>query len=307
MKKKILIVGGSGFIGYHLAKKCLDHKWDVTSLSSRKPNKIRKLKKVNYRICDISKFKIIKKNIKGNYNYVVNLGGYVNHKNKIKTYQSHYLGCKNLCDFFLDKNIDKFIQVGSSIENGKQSSPQKETKKIEYTNIPSTYGQSKLKATNYLLKLFRQNKFPAIILRLYLAYGPRQDNNRFIPIIINSCLKNKKFDCSEGKQYRDFIYIDDVVSVIMKSLKSNIIGEIFNIGTGKPKQIKFIIKKIKKLINKGEPNYGKIKMRKDEIMKLYPNINKAKTKLNWKPKISFENGLKKTINYYHKLSHGKKS
>ena len=79
MKKKILIVGGSGFIGYHLAKKCLDHKWDVTSLSSRKPNKIRKLKKVNYRICDISKFKIIKKNIKGNYNYVVNLGGYVNH------------------------------------------------------------------------------------------------------------------------------------------------------------------------------------------------------------------------------------
>ena len=42
-------------------------------------------------------------------------------------------------------------------------------------------------------------------------------------------------------------------------------------------------------------------------MKLYPNINKAKTKLNWKPKISFENGLKKTINYYHKLSHGKKN
>ena len=46
LKKKILIVGGSGFIGYHLAKKCLDHKWDVTSLSSRKPNKIRKLKKL---------------------------------------------------------------------------------------------------------------------------------------------------------------------------------------------------------------------------------------------------------------------
>ena len=60
---------------------------------------------------------------------------------------------------FLDKNIDKFIQVGSSIENGKQSSPQKETKKIEYTNIPSTYGQSKLKATNYLLKLLNKINF----------------------------------------------------------------------------------------------------------------------------------------------------
>ena len=197
--------------------------------------------------------------------------------------------------------------MGSSIENGKQSSPQEEIKEILYKNIPSTYGQSKLKATNYLLKLFKHNKFPGIVLRLYLAYGPKQDNNRFIPIIINSCLKNKKFDCSEGKQYRDFIYIDDVVSVIIKSLKSNIVGEIFNIGTGKPKQIKFIIKKINKLINKGLPNYGKIKMRKDEIMKLYPNISKAKRKLNWYPKTSFENGLKKTINYYQKLSYGKKS
>ncbi len=307
MKKKILIVGGSGFIGYHLAKKCLDYKWDVTSISSKKPNLIRKLKKVNYTICDISKKNKIKKVIKSDYNYVVNLGGYVNHKNKTKTYQSHYLGCKNLCDFFVNKNIDKFIQMGSSIENGKQSSPQKETENIKYKNVPSTYGRSKLKATNYLLKLYKKNKFPGIILRLYLAYGPKQDNNRIIPIIINSCLENKKFDCSEGKQYRDFIYVDDVVNVIMKSLKSNIVGEIFNIATGKPKQIKLIIKKINKIINRGVPNYGKIKMRKDEIMKLYPNINKAKTKLNWRPKISFEKGLKKTINYYQKLSYGKKS
>ena len=307
MKKKILIVGGSGFIGYHLAKKCLDYKWNVTSISSKKPNIIRKLKKVNYTICDISKINKIKKILKSDYNYVVNLGGYVNHKNKLKTYQSHYLGCKNLCDFFVNKNIDKFVQMGSSIENGKQSSPQKETKNIKYKNVPSTYGRSKLKATNYLLKLYKKNKFPGIILRLYLAYGPRQDNNRFIPIIINSCLLNKKFDCSEGKQYRDFIYIDDVVNVIMKSLKSNIVGEIFNIGTGKPKKIKDIIKKINKLINRGVPSYGKIKMRKDEIMKLYPNINKAKTKLNWNPKISFEKGLKKTLIYYQKSYHEKKN
>ena len=130
---------------------CARRKWsNYAGKGSRKPNKIRKLKKVNYKICDISKKKIIKKNIKGDYNFVVNLGGYVNHKNKIKTYQSHYLGCKNLCDFFVNKNIDKFVQVGSSIENGKQSSPQKETKEIMYKNIPSTYGQSRLKATNYL-------------------------------------------------------------------------------------------------------------------------------------------------------------
>ena len=301
MKKKILIIGGSGFIGYHLAKRCLDYKWNVTSISSKKPNIIRKLKKVNYTICDISKINKIKKILKSDYNYVVNLGGYVNHKNKLKTYQSHYLGCKNLCDFFVNKNIDKFVQMGSSIENGKQSSPQKETKNIKYKNVPSTYGRSKLKATNYLLKLYKKNKFPGIILRLYLAYGPKQDNNRIIPIIINSCLENKKFDCSEGKQYRDFIYVDDLTNLIVKSLyniDSN--GKIFNVGSGKAMKVKNVILIIKKLINKGNPEFGKIKLRKDEIKLIFANIYLTKKIFKWEPKIIFQNGIKKTINYLKK-------
>ena len=82
--KSILITGGTGFIGYHLAKKCLSLNWSVTSLSTNKPSKKRKLKKVKYKICDISKKKDLFKKLDINYNYVVNLAGYVDHSNKKK-------------------------------------------------------------------------------------------------------------------------------------------------------------------------------------------------------------------------------
>ena len=293
--KKILIVGGTGFIGYHLAKKCLRKKWHVVSFSKNKPRKERRLKKINYLTGDLSNLKDLKK-INQKYDYVVNLGGYVDHSNKTKPYNSHFIGCKNLAKIFLKKEIKSFVQVGSSGEYGKFKSPQ-----IELTggNPKSIYARSKFLASNYLLNKFKKKKFPVTILRLYQAYGPGQDINRFIPIVIDACLRNKKFDCSDGKQLRDFIYIDDVINVILKSLSSRKSkGEVFNIGTGKPKKIKNIINYLTKKLRGGKPIFGKIKLRKDEILKIYPDISKAKKVLKWYPKTNFNKGLLKTIRYY---------
>ena len=111
MKKKILIVGGTGFLGYHLAKKSLQKKWSVTSISLSKPKKYRYLKKVKYIICDISKKESLKKKLNKNFDYVVNLGGHVDHSNKKKTYNSHYEGCKNLASFFLKKRLNHLFRL----------------------------------------------------------------------------------------------------------------------------------------------------------------------------------------------------
>ncbi len=297
-KKKILITGGTGFIGYHLAKKCILLNWSVTSLSTKRPKKKRRLKKVNYIICDLSKKKDLTKNVNTNFDYVVNLAGYVNHSNKIKTLKSHYNGCKNLSFLFVDSNIKKFIQVGSSIEYGKLKSPQVENKKNNQLTY-SVYGKAKLLSTKFLINLYQKYSFPVTIVRLYLVYGPKQDINRVIPITMKNALKNNKFDCSSGRQLRDFIFIDDVILAIIKILKSKKTdGEIINIGSNKPIKIKDLINKICHLVGSGKPNFGKIKIRKDEIMALYPNINKAKNILNWRPKISLNTGLKRTIKYY---------
>lgn len=298
-KKNILIVGGTGFIGYHLAKKSLKKDWRVTSISSKLPKKIRYLPKVKYLLCDIRKKKQLVKIIKRNFHYVVNLGGYVDHSNKRKTFETHYNGCKNLAEIFIKKMPIAFIQMGSCVEYGSKKSPQKESDICSLKSINTNYAKAKLLSSTYLINLFKKSNFPSTVLRLYLTYGPKQDLNRFLPIIIDSCIKNKKFDCSDGIQSRDFVHINDVVNAIIKSLKSKRArGEIINIGSGKPRKIKSIIECIKKISKGGNPQFGKIKLRSDEILKLYPNIQKAKNKINWQPKISFDRGLKSTIKFF---------
>jgi nucleoside-diphosphate-sugar epimerase len=299
-KTKILITGGTGFIGYNLSKECLKLKWSVTSLSSKKPKNIRKLKKVKYLVCDISDEEKLKKKIKNDFDYVVNLAGYVDHTNKSKTMISHYNGCKNISSIFLNSKIKKFIQIGSSIEYGKIKSPQKENN-LPKKNFLSTYGKAKFLSTKHLLKLNKTKNFPVSILRLYLVYGPYQDTNRVIPYTIINSLRNKKFNCSSGKQFRDFLYIDDLTKGIIKVLKNKkALGEIINLGFGKANQIKKIILLISKIINLGKPTFGQVKLRKDEIINLYPDINKAKKILNWVPKINIHQGLTRTINFYKK-------
>jgi len=299
-KKNILIVGGTGFIGYHLAKRSLKKGWQVTSISSNPPKKIRYLPKVKYIRCNITNKKLLKRSIRKPFDYVVNLGGYVDHSNKKKTFKSHYEGCKNLTKIFLKKMPLSFVQIGSSLEYGNSNSPQKEDIKCNLKSIKSIYGKAKLLSSIYMINLFKKKNFPSTVLRLYLAYGPKQDVNRFLPIVIKGCLKNEKFPCSTGDQLRDFVYVDDAVDAIIKSLTNkNARGQIINIGSGKPKRIKSVIEKVKKISKGGYPQYGKFKLRKFEILKLYPNVKKAKNKINWRPKISFQKGLKSTIKFYN--------
>ena len=84
-KKKILITGGTGFIGYHLAKKCLNLNWSIVSISTKSPIKKRRLKSVKYLKLDLSQKKSLK-NFPTNFDYVVNLAGYVDHSDKKKNY-----------------------------------------------------------------------------------------------------------------------------------------------------------------------------------------------------------------------------
>ena len=78
----------------------------------------------------------------------------------------------------------------------------------------------------------------------------------------------------------------------------NINGEILNIASGKPIKIKNVILKICNIVGYGNPQFGKIKFRKDEILRLFPSITKVKKILKWKPVVDINLGLKKTIKYY---------
>ncbi len=295
--KKILVIGGTGFIGFHVIKEALKRKWKVTSISLTKPNGNRRQKKVKYIILNLTNFEKLKKKINDNYDFVVNAAGY----NKITSlseslFDSHFLGLLNLLKVLKTKKLKKFIQIGSSAEYGKATSPQRENAIC----LPKTsYAMAKFACTNFLQNYHRNNNFPATILRFFLVYGPNQGKNRVLPEVIEACLKNKKFATTLGNQKCDFCFIDDAIEAIFKTLftnKSN--GEVINIGYGKPLKIKDSINLVCKLIGKGQPLFGKLKYKKGTNMKLYPDIRKAKKIIGWTPKINFFQGIKKTIATY---------
>ena len=293
-KKKILIVGGTGFLGMNFINKISRMNYEITSISRKIPKKKDKIKGVKYFSRDISK----NIQLKGDFDFAINFGGNIDHSNHKKTYETHFLGVKNLINFLKKKNIKRFIHIGSSSEYGKAHSPHDEKMKCE---AKLSYGISKLKATNYLLDLYQKNSFPVIILRLYQVYGPGQKTNRLIPFVIKKCIQNKKFDCSHGLQSRDFIYIDDLTNAIKLILRTNknIYGKIFNVGFGRSKKLKNIINSLTKKLGGGLPLFGKLKMRKDETLNSFPKINLIKS-LGWSPKVNLEKGLNKTIFYYKK-------
>lgn len=303
MKKKLLVIGGTGFLGSHVCREAIKKNYRVISVSTKK-TKFNLIKKVKYIKCDISNSTTIKRKLNFEVDYIINFGGYVDHSDKNKTYQSHFKGCKNLIDFYQKKKIKKFIQIGSSLEYGKTKSPHKEktmTKKVIL--LKSIYAKSKLLSTNYCMNAFKKNFFPVIVLRPYLVYGPGQKIDRLIPFIISKSLTNKTFPCSSGVQLRNFLFVEDFVKAIFKTLtKKNVNGEIINIGSNNNLKVKKVILMIKDYLNSGKPMFGKIKLRKDESIKYYPSIKKAKNLINWKPLIQFEKGLIQTIKYYKEKS-----
>jgi nucleoside-diphosphate-sugar epimerase len=293
--KKILIVGGGGFLGSNLSRSLRQNGFDITLILKKKEKKHNFVKgKIKRIYCDILDIKKLKNSIKNHYDVLINCSGNIDHSNKKQTLKSHHIGTRNLVKIAEKRNLKLFIQIGSSLEYGNLKSPQKEKIISKPTSI---YGKAKYLASQEILNS-KLKKF--LILRLYQVYGPYQKSDRLVPYVINSCLKSKKFPCSSGEQLRDFLFIQDFTVLINRILRSKkkYNSGIYNVGTQKPHKVKHVINLIKKLVNKGNPNFGEITMRKEEQLNLYPNIKKIISFFNWKPKTTLANGLKKTIKFY---------
>lgn len=291
---KILIIGGSGFIGNNLCKFLPKNKFNIYAIIKKKKRDFKYTERVNYIICDILNNQKLKKVLKQSFEIIINCSGNIDHSNKKQTFRSHLTGLKNIIKYADKKHLKLFIQLGSSLEYGNLISPQKEIKKCHPI---SSYGKAKYLASKSLIKS-KIKKY--LILRLYQIYGPGQKFDRLIPFTIKSCLNDKKFNCSDGEQLRDFLYIDDFIFLIKKLILTNkkVKSGIYNIGFGKPVKVKQIIRTINKITKSGLPQFGKIKMRKDEQNKLYPSIKKIAKVVDWKPKTKIFFGIKKTINFY---------
>ena len=255
--KKILIIGGSGFIGTHLINKSIKLGWNVTSLSLKKRKKNQISKKINYIYADFTNFNLLKKKVKFDFDYIVNLGGYIDHRENpsqsLKIIKNHYQSTINLIALNKRK-LKRYIHIGTSDEYGENKSPIQESFKED---PKSTYSLAKNMSINLLLMLHKEYNFPVTILRFFLVYGPHQKRDRLIPYVISNSLKDTIIYLSHGKQLRDFCYVEDAIEAIILCLKNKkSLGEIFNVGYGSPISVKQMVKKIIMIVGKRKPKFN---------------------------------------------------
>ena len=305
VKGHVLIVGGTGFIGTHIVKEALVRGLQVTIISKNHRALSDRIKDTEYLSTDISNKDSLCNQLKDKtFHYVINLGGYVDHSNYSsggdKVFDVHFKGTKNLINCINKDSLRSFIQIGSSDEYGANLAPQNESQR---ESPISPYSFAKTTTTHFLQMLYRTEQFPVVILRPFLVYGPGQGMERFIPQVVNGCIEGKKFPISEGKQLRDFCFISDFVRSIFSSIdNTEAYGEVINIASGEPISIKDVVTKIQNIVATGRPQFGKAAYRDGENMELYADITKAKKLLNWQPKISLEEGLKRTIDVIRDFS-----
>lgn len=298
-KPSLLVVGGGGFIGSHVVREAVRLKWKVDSVGLGDPMPYRRVIGASYMRADLTKPETLGEIGKFKYHFVINLGGYVDHSlyssRGRSVIASHFEGLMNLLDRLDSSRIKRFVQIGSSDEYGSLLAPQPEGQREEPT---SPYSFGKVASTHFLQMLHRTEGFPAVMLRLFLVYGPGQDEKRFLPQIIRGCLKEEIFPTSGGEQVRDFCFIDDVVRAVFAVLDAEAaVGEVFNVGSAQPVQIKEVIQRVCQMTNKGRPQYGVIDYRSGENMALYPDCRKIRTVIGWKPKVNLDTGIQRTIDW----------
>lgn len=295
---KVLVTGGTGFIGSRLVATLLSLGAKVDSLGVTDKPVVEGATKV---ICDLADRVSVQRKLKQrNYDYVFNLGGYIGHAAMAEggrdIFQVHMGGLLNLVEAVSGPSLKGFVQVGSSDEYGDSPSPQVET--LREAPI-SPYSLAKTAATHFIQMQAKTQDFPGVATRLFLTYGPGQDMQRFFPQIITGCLQAKEFPTSEGRQLRDFCFVDDTVEgLLLAATTEKAHGEVINIASGKPIQIRDAIMMIRDLVGAGTPKFGEVAYRPGESMSLYADVSKAQQLLGWQAQSSMEEGLKQTISFF---------
>ncbi len=278
----IAVTGSKGFIGSHLVKRLDSLGYDLLEFDTQN----------DFDVTKKDHFKKI-----GKFDCIIHLAAKVSITesfNLAYDYLSHnYLGMLNVLE--LSKTYKaKVIFASSNIYGHPKYLPLDENHPYQATN---PYTQSKI-AAEQLCQLYSNNfGMSCIALRQFNIYGPGMNSNSLIPTILKQA-NNESVKVKDIRPRRDYIHIDDIIQAYIAAIEFKCVGfEAFNIATGTSSSIQDLVhicenklaKKIN-IIDLKEP-------RKNEIINIEANINKAKSLLNWSPQISIEDGINRVLDY----------
>ena len=277
---KIALTGSDGFIGTHLLKHLYGLNHDVIEIDLA----------LGYDISDWESISSIK-----DFDVLIHLAAksFVPEAfNKpIEFYRTNVLGTLNALELCRLNNA-KMIFISSYVYGDPEYLPIDEAHPTKAFN---PYAQSKLIGEDLCKAYFRDYGVTSCIFRPFNIYGPRQAEHYLIPLIIKQA-RTGKIALKDPRPKRDFIYIDDVVNAIGKSLELKLEGvEIFNLGSGVSTSISEIIYVLQKLLDRNLDVQFTNERRKGEVLETIADLNKIKSILGWNPRFNLLNGLQRLI------------
>lgn len=302
---KTLVTGGAGFIGRWLVKKLLSEGYEVTSIddfSNGKEENIdefRNVKEFRFFEMDIRNVHKIDEIFKERYDIVYHLAAEINVQKSIdnpsQTFERDVVGTFNILEKCREAKT-KMVFMSTCMVYDK-SSDEKGINESHATKPASPYAAAKLAGEAFTLSYHHAYGLPTVVIRPFNTYGPFQKTNGeggVVAIFIEKSLKNEPLQIyGNGTQTRDLLYVEDCVDFIQRIGENDkALGQIINAGTGRDISINNlaqIIARDDKLI-KHVPHIHP----QSEIMKLKCDFTKAKKLLNWEPKVSLEEGIKRT-------------
>ncbi len=303
--KRVFITGGGGFIGSHLVRRLLSIGARVSILVRENSDlwKIRDVEKdLEIFHCDIQDKNMVEKIIKSiKPDIVYHLAAYgVNSKKNdyYKALNINVNGAVNVIKPLIYTGCEKVIYIGSSSEYGASKDPRDEKNALYPLNI---YGSTKAAGTIVMHQIARENDIGIITIRPFGLFGEREEQHKIFSYIIGSILKGKEVKLTACEQFRDYLYVENLVDAMILAAESDVKNEIFNIGTGKVKKLKYYVEKIFEIIGTNQkPLYGQLGSRINDMWCPEPDVNKIKTVLEWEQRVSLDEGLKLTIQWFQK-------
>lgn len=279
--KKILITGGSGFIGRFL-KKQLEKKYELLLPGSRELNVFNK--------ADLKKYE------QEHIDYVVHLAGKTfvpdSWDNPVSFLEVNTLGTANVLEFCRNKKIG-MTYISAYIYGVPKNNPISENAEIHPNN---PYAQSKRMAEELCEFYSQYYGMDISVMRLFNVYGPEQPNHFLIPHIVKEVLSEKEtIEVLDLVPKRDFVYVTDVCAAIEASIEHSESFQLYNVGTGISYSVAEIIDICQKIAGTQKEIVSKNAIRKNELNDVRADIKHIGAMLHWKPTITIEEGLESII------------
>jgi len=307
--EKILVTGGCGFIGSNFIRQFLHNNpgtelvnLDKLTYAGRKESLEDVEENANYSFVkgDICRPEDVEKAMAG-CDSVINFAAESHVDRSIEDpdafAKTNFFGVKVLCEQAKKQEIEKFVQISTDEVYGQIANGSfKEGDTLKPRN---TYSAAKAGGELMAMSYHTTYGLPVVVTRSSNNYGLYQFPEKVIPLFITNLLQDKKVPLyGEGKNVRDWLFVLDNCEGIEVCLKQGKTGEIYNIGGNHEMQNIELTKAILAELGKGEEMIERVEDRPGHDLRYSLDCSKIESELGWKPKTSFEQGLKDTVEWY---------